>query len=101
LHQCTFRPIITNLLERQSAGAHLNILCRDDLPSPGVQGRVHINSEVKLQKAPKTFQDASIQILVVLLFEEFLQAYDMLRQSLASSMACTETSEDGSPYVSY
>ena len=54
--------------------AHLDILCCDDFASLGVQSRVDIDSEIEFQQAPKTFQDASIKVLVVLLLEQLLQA---------------------------
>ena len=75
----------------KGAGAYLHILCCDDLAGLGVQGGIDIDPEVKLQQAPKAFQDATIQVLVVLLLEQLLQAHDArLTFSTSGALMCSQ-----------
>lgn len=50
----------------------LQVLSSDEFPSLVIQGRVHIQLQVILQQPPKAFQNTSVQVTVMLLFEQLL-----------------------------
>ena len=74
----------------RGVAAYLHILCCDNLAGLGVQGGVDVDPEVELQQAPKALQDATIQVLVVLLLEQLLQAHNEKTSQDGSVLLCID-----------
>ena len=71
----------------QEASTHLQGLCRHQLPSAVVQGRVDVDTHVVLQQAAECLQNAAIQIRVVHLVKQVLHRMNC-QAGLSSILSC-------------